>query len=255
MITYTQIAERARALLPEYLAKTSGIPYEAKGVLTSEVLFMLACLGEGFPGRILESGRARGQSTLLLAKTLPQTQILSIEYDEKSPDVAFAEARLSNEKNVTMLFGDARKVLPNILESGDAVIIDGPKMFRAIRLALSLLSTGKATHVFLHDVSKSTPERKFLDLFMREARFSDQREVAMVTHEVDMPDTHIPEAQKIGGFAGEFGYGFSLGCLPYVKGRSYALLLMAAILFDVYSRVLAKFGFGHSLASESKQKA
>lgn len=253
MITYMHIAERARSLLPDYLEKTSGIPYEAKGVLSSEMLFMLACLGEGFSGRILESGRARGQSTLLLAKAMPATQILSIEYDEKSPDAAFAESRLSNERNVTLLFGDARKVLPEILKPGDAVIIDGPKMFRAVRLALSLLSTGKVTHVFLHDVSKSTPERRFLDLCMPEARFSDQREVALVTHKADLPDTHIPDAQKIGGFSGNFGYGFSLGCLPYIKGRSYTLLLAAAVFYDLYSRSINKLGLRRTYALHTKQ--
>lgn len=240
-MSYKEIAESATRLVEDYQKKTVGIPYEAKGVLSSEMLFMISCLSGKPLGRILESGRARGQSTLLLARALPETEIISIEFDPDSEDVSIANERLAGEENVTLLFGDARRELPRLVQEGDAVIIDGPKMFRAIRLALSLLATKKVTHVFLHDVSKSTPERKFLDMFMPECRFSDQYDIATVTHKVDVPNDHIPPEQRLGGFEGQFGYGYSLGCIPYVRNRSYGVLMIMAIIYDILARMARKF--------------
>lgn len=240
--SYHDIAERAKTHLSDFKTVSNNIPYEEKGVLYSEILFMLACLQGSKPRRILESGRARGQSTLLLARALPNTEILSIEYDEDSPDVPVAEQRLREYKNVQLLFGDARVMLPRLVQEGDVVIIDGPKMFLAIRLALVLLATKKVPHVFVHDVGKETPERRFLDWCMPECRFSDNRVVAEVTHAVDNDAVNlIPAHQRFNGFLGEYGYGFSLGAISYIPGRSYRLLWLASILYDLYGRVTRKF--------------
>jgi predicted O-methyltransferase YrrM len=242
-LNYDQISARAKAKREAFSSLIEGIPYEEKGVLFSEMLFMLACLEEGSVPRILESGRARGQSTLILAKALPQTPIVSIEFNKDSPDVPVAIERLRGYENVELLYGDARALLPKIIQPGSVVIIDGPKMFQAIRLALTLLRTKHATQVFVHDVSKGTPERAFLDLFMPECRYSDQRDVAAVTHVVDAAAlSHIPSRQQFDGFTGEYGYGFSLGCIPYVPGRSYGFLLILAFIYDACGRVYRKFG-------------
>ena len=240
---YDQISARAASKLERFSALIKDIPYEEKGVLFSEMLFMLACLEEGSVPRILESGRARGQSTLILAKALPETPITSIEFNEHSPDVPIAVERLKGYTNVELLYGDARALLPKLIQPGSVVIIDGPKMFQAIRLALTLLRTGKATQVFIHDVSRGTPERAFLDLFMPECRYSDQRDVALVTQVVDAAAiSHIPPHQRLDGFTGDYGYGFSLGCIPYVPGRPYGLLLVLAFIYDACGRVYRKLG-------------
>lgn len=240
---YAHIAEKAKDRLASFSSVVAGIPYEEKGVLYSEVLFMLACIGDRPLKRILESGRARGQSTLLLARALPDTEIMSFELYKDSPDAPIAEARLREYRNVRLLYGNAREELPRRVAAGDIVIIDGPKMFLAIRLALKLLATKKVAYVFVHDVSKTTPERAFLDRFMPECRFSDNRTVAEVTHVVDHDaERVIPGPQRLGGFSGDFGYGFSLAAMPYVKGRSYRLLWAASILYDLCGRITRKFG-------------
>jgi hypothetical protein len=238
---YRDISDNARKILPAFKAIASLVPYEEKGILYSEILFMLACLEGHAVRRVLESGRARGQSTLLLALALPQCEIVSIEFDPGSPDVAVAQKRLENCKNVTSLFGDAREELPRLLQKGDAVLIDGPKMFRAIRLALNLLASGKASQVFVHDVSPHTPERKFLDRFVPECRFSDKRDLAEITSLVDEAAVQMmPSDRRLDGFKGEYGYGFTLGCIPYVPGRSYRWLVVRAVCFDARMRFARK---------------
>src|SRR3989344_8335443 len=133
MPTYKEVAENSRILTPSFREISSNIPYETKGVLYSEILFMLALLKDVSVSRIVESGRARGQSTLLLAKVFPHAQIISLEYNQNSPDVPVANKRLQGLENVSLLFGDSCKLFPEMVQAGDAVIIDGPKMFKVVR--------------------------------------------------------------------------------------------------------------------------
>lgn len=181
-IDSTQVAADAQTHVQAFERLASGIPYERKGVLYSEMLFVYAILRRLQPKRILESGRARGQSTHLLAACFPATPIVSIEFDAQSPDVAVAAARLRPFANVELLFGDATVMLPQLLRPGDAVMIDGPKGFRALRLALQLLSLGDRAPVatFIHDSGHGSVERAFLaqaiphTLYSDEARFVRQ---------------------------------------------------------------------------------
>jgi hypothetical protein len=142
-------------------------PYEVKGILYSEMAFMFSVLyGKTF-GNILESGRARAQSTLLLSQFYPEKQIISVEFDKNSPDVAVATERLRNQTNVKQLFGDSFEILPKVLMKNDIVIIDGPKMFDSLTLTFQLMSTGKTGGVFVHDMYSESNERWFLNTFCR----------------------------------------------------------------------------------------
>ena len=94
---------------------TKNIDDEPRGILRSEAFFVRSLCGQN-PKRIIESGRARGQSTYLLAKSLPNTKIISIEYDKDSVDSQFALERLSECENVQCLFGDSRKLIPELVE-------------------------------------------------------------------------------------------------------------------------------------------
>jgi hypothetical protein len=125
------------------------------------------------PKQILESGRARGKSTLILARCFPESRIVSIEYDRQSENVPAAEAKLKSESNVDLLYGDSREILPQRLQEGDAVLIDGPKDFRALKLAIDLLRTGKPSVVFVHDFPPSSPQRKFVERNFPNAFFGD----------------------------------------------------------------------------------
>jgi hypothetical protein len=63
--------------------------------------------------------------------------------------------------------------LPQRLQIGDAVLIDGPKDFRALKLALDLLRTGKPCAVFVHDFPPNSPQRKFVERNWPNAFFGD----------------------------------------------------------------------------------
>ncbi len=97
--------------------------------------------------------------------------------DEQSPDAPIANEKLAPYPNLRCLFGDSRKVIPPILEDGAAVLIDGPKEFRALKLALKLLGTGKPGVVFLHDFMAGRAERTFLERHWPGAFFSDHPDI------------------------------------------------------------------------------
>lgn len=241
MVTYADLIRRAHELLPSFQEVNRLVPYEIKGILSSEILFMAACINRPVV-RIFESGRARGQSTLLLSKTFPKGKIVSIEYDAHSADVLVAEQRLKEVQNVELLYGDARVILPKLIESGDIALIDGPKMFLAVRLGLKLLASKKAAQVFIHDISPNTPERRFITLFFPEALFSDKRQLAEITSAVDNnAESMIPAEKKLDGFGGEYGYGFTLVCIPFKPAKPYRLYLALSYVFDAYERLRNKF--------------
>jgi len=175
LLSKTAIAKRADALLPEYRDLLATIPPEAGfgGIWESEMFLFYAAVKPFAPKQILESGRARAKSTLILARCFPDARVISVEYDRQSENVAAAEAKLKPCANVDLLYGDSREILPARLQSGDAVLIDGPKDFRALKLALDLLRTGKPCAVFVHDFPPNSPHRKFVERNFPNAFFGD----------------------------------------------------------------------------------
>jgi predicted O-methyltransferase YrrM len=174
-LSKTAIAEHADALLPEYREIIASIPPEAGfgGIWESEMFLFYAAVKPFAPKQILESGRARGKSTLILARCFPDALIVSVEFDRESENAAAAEAKLKPCANVELLYGDSREILPQRLQSGDAVLIDGPKDFRALKLALDLLRAGKPCAVFVHDFAPNSPQRIFIERNWPNAFFGD----------------------------------------------------------------------------------
>ena len=174
-LTKSAVAERADELLPEYREIIGGIPPEAGfgGIWESEMFLFYAAVKPFAPKQILESGRARGKSTLILARCFSEARIVSVEYDRQSENAAAAKAKLKPCSNVELLYGDSRQILPERLQTGDAILIDGPKDFRALKLALDLLRTGKPCAVFVHDFAPNSPQRKFVDRNWPNAFFGD----------------------------------------------------------------------------------
>jgi len=166
----------ADALLPEFQAAIKPIPVHESGILLSEMFFFYCLVRPLNPRQILESGRDRGASTLMLALCFPHTRIASIELNAASPNAAEALAKLAPYRNVECLFGDSRELLPKLLQPGDPVMIDGPKDFRALKLALRLLRTGKPAMVFLHDFTEGLPVRRFVERHWPGVFFSDDAE-------------------------------------------------------------------------------
>jgi Methyltransferase domain len=174
-LTKAAISERAKFLLPSFRKMIGDIPPEAGfgGIWESEMLLFHATVQSFAPKQILESGRGRGKSTQLLARCFPHTRIVSVELDSTSPNAAAAESKLRQYENVELVYGDARKILPERLQDGDAVLIDGPKGLRALDLALDLLRTGKPCTVFLHDFPPATVWRRFVERHWPDAFFGD----------------------------------------------------------------------------------
>ena len=217
------VARRAAAELDAFRARVAGVPYERKGILYSEIFFLYLCAKAAGARRILESGRARGQSTALLALCFPQLPIVSVEHDAASPDAAVAAQRLQGFRNVELRFGDATRILPAIAQPGDIALIDGPKGFRAVRLALRLLARGRVAMVFLHDVGPGTPERKFLERRLPGALYSDDPRFAGVAHPLDAPAGPLADSWQSGK------YGYSLACLAFQENIPYWRLRLAAV--------------------------
>lgn len=236
-LTLDEIARVAVRDLDAWRARVAKVPYERKGILYSEMFFFHACVTKVRLKRILESGRARGQSTLLLALAFPEVPIVSIEFDLDSPDAAVAAQRLEDCRNVQLLFGDATRLLPAIAQPGDVAVIDGPKSFRALRLALRLLAQGRARMVFLHDVGRNTPERRFLEKHLPGTLYSDDPRFAGIAHVLDAAAADdIPAGHRWEAGGAPRGYGFTLACLQWQPDAGYRRLWCAAVLAGLSRR-------------------
>lgn len=216
------LLRRAEGLLPNYEHAIVDMPRESefKGVCPSEMFFVYAAIQPFAPRQILESGRCRGESTLTLARCFPDTRIVSIEYDSASTHAPIAEAKLRPFANVDLLYGDSRDLLPTRLQPGDVVLLDGPKEFRALKLALRLLRTGKPCAVFIHDFTANAPARKFVEHHWPGAFFSDDPVFIARFREMDarLDPTHDPTL-----------YGTFL-CLPPGLPALYPVLLFQIIM-------------------------
>ncbi|MEJ5990010.1 class I SAM-dependent methyltransferase [Ramlibacter sp. PS3R-8] len=251
MITLDSILAQAATRVDSFSRTAADIPYERKGVLYSEMLFLRAALGDSPPPRLVESGRARGQSTHLLAACLPGTQILSVEHDPNSPDVPVAAARLAPFANVKLLFGDSMVVVPELVQPGDAVLIDGPKGYRALRLAFDVLARCRPGVVFIHDCGLGSEERTFLDRHVPGTLYSDARAYVDRYAFLDEPCRAVhPDAARVQREAGR-SYGPTVACLPYDPQRDYASLRrrsrMSALSDRVANGIRRRFGSpGHA---------
>jgi len=207
------VSDSADVLLPEYREVISRIPPEAGfgGIWESEMFLFYAAVKPFAPKQILESGRARGKSTLILARCFPESRIISVEYDRQSENAPAAEAKLKNEANIELLYGDSREILPQKMQDGDAILIDGPKDFRAIKLAIDLLRTNKPCAVFVHDFPPGSPQRKFVERNFPNAFFGDDPLFTRF-QELDNERDPRPNSQR--------GYGV-FTCLPPPLPISY----------------------------------
>jgi predicted O-methyltransferase YrrM len=220
------VAERADALLPAFRDAINNIPPEAGfgGIWESEMFLFFAAAQPCAPGQILESGRARGKSTFILARCFPQARVVSVELERETPNAAAAEEKLKQCDNVELLYGDSRKILPEYLQPRDAVLIDGPKDFRGIELALELLRTRKPCVVFVHDFPPGAPWRRFVERHWPGVFFGDDPlfERFRILDQGRDPRTRIP-AEKTGN------YGI-FACFPPGLPKPYWRLRIALFI-------------------------
>jgi hypothetical protein len=130
--------------------------FEYKGIFFSEMLSIYSIIKEYKIGYIIESGRARGQSTEILCKIakIIDIKVLSIEFDRNSPDVKIAEERLREFKRVLSLqFGDSNSIISNFRKPSinTLVLIDGPKGLKALELAIKCFQLDEVKFVAIHD--------------------------------------------------------------------------------------------------------
>lgn len=232
------ILENAERCASTYKSIVADIPYEEKGIFYSELFFVYALLHGTVPERIIESGRARGQSTYILSVCFPESRIISYEFDNKSPDVPIAEARLGKQSNVQLEYGDACERLPAVVTGNDVVIIDGPKNLKALRLALGLLQSCAPRMVFIHDCYRGHEIRDFIEAHCSSALFSDD---STFIERYRYLDDRCWQTSEDGAQTGWQPYMFSnvpcesygptFACLPYDESCDYSALLSRLKLF------------------------
>jgi len=211
----------AEVLLPRYIEATDGLLHEKKGIRRSELFFFYASVAGLNPARIIESGRARAQSTLVLARLFPRASVVSLESDPASPDAKVAAERLRECSNVDCRFGDSLLLLPKLVEAGDVVLIDGPKDFRALKLAFRLLRSGKPMAVFVHDLWPGSPARRFVDRYLSSALLSDDPEWV---RRYALLDSRRRAQQPVSNTVRQV-YGATLGCFEAGQDN-YSLRLL-----------------------------
>jgi len=231
----TSIAGRADRLLPNFRRAIEGVPRESgfKGIGPRGMFFFYAAVRPFGPKQILESGRMRGESTLMLTRCFPQARIVSVEFDLDPTHAAIAEAKLRPYANAELLYGDSREILPQRVQTGDAVLIDGPKEFRALKLALRLLATGKPCAVFIHDFYRGQPARKFVERHWPGAFFSDDPALAARFRDLgsQIDPTYDPDSKHSAS---------PFVCLPPNLPASYPALLFRIIWARAVSITVSK---------------
>lgn len=174
MIDVKGILECVRSLPLKEMAEE---PYERKGIIHSEIAFIIgACKFYGIE-TILESGRWRGQSTYMLWK-YSDMEIWSVDNGALAGGneaTKFAKERLK-DTGVHLIDGDGLKVLPELRKdkANVAAIIDGPKHELALGLLKKLNCPG-----FIHDMWNKGPGsggRQSWSKFFKEGFFTDDKD-------------------------------------------------------------------------------
>ena len=169
---------------------------------------------------VIESGRARGQSTYLLAKYLPDTQIHSVELRGELLDEAVARERVALYSHVTLHAGDGSILVPELAKAASpkrtAILCDGPKGATAVAILERCFEDPHVIVGFIHDMRKldhggPSPHRQVAIDRLPNHKFSDDPVLVAGSSWMD------EEIIKAGGPAGpahekEFGsYGPTVG--------------------------------------------
>lgn len=154
-------------LCEKYVSAMEFPPYEDRGVFNSEMLLACSIMAEVGVEAIVESGRANGHSTEIIARFFPNKKFYSID---TSNEVTKDFSRYNNLELVT---GDSTQIIGNYIKEDCAVFIDGPKGEKALKLAKILLCNETVKVVFIHDLYSPSPERKVAEKAFENIIFSD----------------------------------------------------------------------------------
>ena len=142
------------------LESIAAEPYEHRGILHSEMALIIHTCRRLGVRVLIESGRARAQSTYMLAKYLPSTLILSVEGRPHHSDSLAGAARVQQFGNVTLHSGDGNLVVPLLIDGWAqrarmAVLLDGPKGLAALELLDKCFRRSAQVLVgFIHDMRR-----------------------------------------------------------------------------------------------------
>ncbi|MBQ1311605.1 MAG: O-methyltransferase [Blautia sp.] len=106
-------------------ARMEGVPVIRK----STQRFIKTLLAEKKPRRVLEVGTAIGFSTLLICEYGPaELSVVTIEnYEKRIPLARENFRRAGREEQITLLCGDAEKILPSLEGEFDLIFMDAAK--------------------------------------------------------------------------------------------------------------------------------
>jgi len=185
-------------------------------------LFLFASLCELTDcDQVIESGRARGVSTLVLSKYFEgsDTNIISIDNRPHSEDAEYAEERLADADNVTLQYGDSREIVPGNAGPKTGVLIDGPKGNAALRLGLDLLGD-EVPFVAVHDLHRDTFYRDLSELLFEHRLYTDDETIVDEFGRYDepyfewynsAPETEVEAGPYLKGGERSNSYGPTLG--------------------------------------------
>jgi hypothetical protein len=169
-------------MTPSDLEAIAAEPYAHRGIIHSEMALILhTCRRLGIEV-VIESGRARGQSTYLLSKYLPEVAIFSVEMREDA-DAEYGRQRCASLTNVTLHRGNGTFEVPRLALLAEprrtAILCDGPKGAGAVRIVKHCFD--QCPHVlvgFIHDMRKldhggPSPHRAAAVAAFPDAKFSD----------------------------------------------------------------------------------
>lgn len=171
---WEQIIGVGKKLVDDFRNVSGRVSSSARGILSSEAFFILATSYPFVPKNIIESGRAQGQSTYLLGKAFPNSNIFSIEHDRSHPDAAVALERLADFNNVHCLFGNSMVIIPEISADDDMLVIDGPKDMKALMLAAIVCRKHIPRYIYIHDAHKGSILRNYLEKRSFNCLYSDE---------------------------------------------------------------------------------
>lgn len=132
-------------------------PYEPRGILHSEMALIIHTCRRMGVEVVIESGRARGQSTYMLAKYLPRAMIHSVELRDH-PDELIALNRLVSFENTVLHAGDGTGVVPSLVARDEhvatAILLDGPKGAAAVAILAECFQYPHVRVGFIHDMRR-----------------------------------------------------------------------------------------------------
>jgi predicted O-methyltransferase YrrM len=255
-----EIIAACRQVLPTFLETLNDEKYQLRGVLNSEALLIVAIAEHFGVKSIIESGRARGHSTNLLAKYFqsnPEMKIASIDLDNHSEDAKYSEKYLQKFSNLTLIYGDSFEVIPQTISGECIIFIDGPKGEDALELCSRLLLDSRVKAVLIHDLHKNVFPRDIAELVYTSTFFTDDKDFVEEFKSLDSDCWSVMEGTNYSPYVRDgksvLSYGHTLGAIfnssspfnqpahdNYLERREYTKPTLKKILIEKLFSIIHK---------------